>query len=69
LDETLAAIGSPSTASWTVLYASHARLLTNRYLAFRPFRESLVINTMLLVPRDTGTPGLRALVEAGRQSG
>ncbi|MEU0410265.1 LysR family transcriptional regulator [Streptomyces griseorubiginosus] len=70
LDETLAAIGSPSAASWTVLYASHARLLTNPYLAFRPFREpGLVIDTMLLVPRGARTSALRALVEAGRQSG
>ena len=53
LDETLAAIGAPSTASWTVLYASHARLLTNRYLVFRPFREPSLVGGSYLAPSTT----------------
>jgi DNA-binding transcriptional LysR family regulator len=68
LDETLAAIGS-SAASWTVLYASHARLLTNRYVAFRPFRAPrLEIRTMLLLPHGKRTEEASALVEACRMA-
>lgn len=68
LDEMLAAIGS-SAASWTVLHASQARLLTNRYVAFRPFRgPRLEIRTMLLLPHGKRTEEASALVQACRMA-
>ncbi|MFF7976059.1 LysR substrate-binding domain-containing protein [Streptomyces sp. NPDC007905] len=66
LDETLASIGA-SAPSWTVLYASHARLLNSKYVAFRPFAEQgMEINTMLLVRREETSPEIEGLLDACR---
>jgi DNA-binding transcriptional LysR family regulator len=64
LQDTLATIGS-GRPLWTVVYASHARVLRPSRVAFLPFRApGLSITTALVVRRDGPTPHLGALLAA-----
>ncbi|MFE7170430.1 LysR family transcriptional regulator [Streptomyces sp. NPDC057616] len=63
LRETLAAVGS--RPSWTVVYASHARVLRSPRVAFVPFRApGLALPAGLAVPAAAPPPHLDALLLA-----
>lgn len=63
LQDTLASIGT--SALWTVVYASHARVLHSPRVAFVPFRApGLALSTGLAVPASTPTPHLDTLLLA-----
>ncbi|MGW3148155.1 LysR substrate-binding domain-containing protein [Streptomyces sp. NPDC001177] len=63
LQDTLAAVGVRPL--WTVVYASHARVLHSSRVAFVPFRTpGLALFTGLAVPAADPTPYLDALVLA-----
>ncbi|MEV0445007.1 LysR family transcriptional regulator [Streptomyces spectabilis] len=53
LQDTLATIGAGPAPLWTVVYASHARLLRSPRVAFVPFAAELALETGLAV-RDGG---------------
>jgi DNA-binding transcriptional LysR family regulator len=64
LEDTLAVIGS-STPMWTVVYASHARLLRSPRVAFLPFRApGISIATALAVHESHPPPQLDLLLDA-----
>ncbi|MFF4501002.1 LysR substrate-binding domain-containing protein [Streptomyces sp. NPDC001401] len=63
LQDTLATIGSRPL--WTVVYASHARVLHSPRVAFVPFRApGLALSTGLAVPVSTPPPHLDTLLLA-----
>ncbi|MCD9873251.1 LysR family transcriptional regulator [Streptomyces guryensis] len=63
LQDTLATIGSRPL--WTVVYASHARVLHSSRVAFVPFRApGLALSTGLAVPLGTPPPHLDTLLLA-----
>lgn len=63
LQDTLASIGTRPL--WTVVYASHARVLHSPRVAFVPFRApGLALSTGLAVPRATPPPHLDTLLLA-----
>lgn len=63
LQDTLASIGTRPL--WTVVYASHARVLHSPRVAFVPFRApGLALTTGLAVHGATPTPHLDALLAA-----
>jgi DNA-binding transcriptional LysR family regulator len=65
LQDTLATIGARPL--WTVVYASHARVLHSPRVAFVPFRApGLALPTQLAVHASTPTPHLDALLPACR---
>lgn len=71
LQNTLAAIGSGSAPLWSVVYASHARVLHSPRVAFLPFRgQGLALTTGLAV-RAGGEPddAVGLLVDACRSNG
>jgi DNA-binding transcriptional LysR family regulator len=66
LPDTLSAIGA-GRAAWTVVYASHARELRGRRVAFLPFPPpGLALPTGLAVRDTTPPPRLAALLAACR---
>ncbi|WP_030667336.1 LysR family transcriptional regulator, partial [Streptomyces sp. NRRL B-1347] len=59
LQDTLATIGAGAAPLWTVVYASHARLLRSTRVAFVPFAAELALETGLVVrdgAPDAGAP-------------
>jgi DNA-binding transcriptional LysR family regulator len=63
LQDTLATIGT--RPMWTVVYASHARVLHHPRVAFVPFRApGLALSTGLAVPASAPTPHLDSLLLA-----
>ncbi|MFD9792220.1 LysR substrate-binding domain-containing protein [Streptomyces sp. NPDC059070] len=65
LQDTLATIGAGSRPLWTVVYASHARVLHSPRIAFRPFRApGLALSTGLAVRGGAPSTGLELLLRA-----
>lgn len=60
MQDTIASIGV-GDPTWTVLYATHARVLPAPRVAFRPLTEPLTMPTYLAVSRVTPPPGLAQL--------
>ncbi|MEW2526520.1 LysR substrate-binding domain-containing protein [Streptomyces sp. NPDC047071] len=60
LQDILATIGAGAAPLWTVVYASHARLLRGPRVAFVPFAAELALETGLAVP-DGARRGAAAL--------
>ncbi|WP_372346436.1 LysR family transcriptional regulator [Streptomyces sp. KL116D] len=52
LQDTLATIGAGASPLWTVVYASHARVVHSSRVAFVPFRSPGLALTTVLVVRD-----------------
>ncbi|MET8682784.1 LysR family transcriptional regulator [Streptomyces sp. NPDC004732] len=65
LQDRLATIGAGIVPQWTVVYASHARVLHSPRVAFLPFREpGLALATGLAVRAGRSAPGLDVFLAA-----
>jgi DNA-binding transcriptional LysR family regulator len=63
VDTLLAAVAN-GAPSWTVLYASHARMIQSRRVAFRPTDPGLSLTTGLAVPATATSQDVAPLVDA-----
>ena len=63
VDTLLAAVAS-GTPSWTVMYASHARMVCGQRVAFRPTDPALVVTTNVAVPRSVTSREMAPLIDA-----